>query len=647
VTGEIAPRGPSGAFQSSPITEDGQNGFQEGNAAQYTWMVPQDLGDLVRGMGGRAATVNRLDTFFSQLNAGQSEPYAWLGNEPSLGSPWTYLSAGAPWRTQEIVRRAMRELYNTTPAGIPGNDDLGAMSSWYIWCAMGLYPQNPAVRVLDVGSPLFSELRLESPTGVTIEVHAPEASDSRPYVHELRVDGKATQKNWVALPEHGTLRLDFSLAAEPDASWGTAPEDAPPSYSEGKVSFPAATGAAMELPSRSLALAPGSAGSLRLDILAADNEGAQRVKWRAVAPAGLTVRPDSGTALNDAGETQAIPLSVSAADSLATGYYDVWFEGTAANGALLDPVMAAVRVARAGQTIPLAYVLNFRGNSVTPVDFSTEAAGTPIGVGREPESAVVSPDGRRVYVANQGDGMMSVIDAATESVTARVKAGSELTGIDVTPEGKTIWVADMRGGSVRPIDASTLKLGEPVGVGRFPVGVVVTEDGSMLYSVDRGSNTVTPVNLRTRTAEVPIAVGPQPNGAVITADGKRLYVTASGSNSVTVIDLASRKVLSTIPVGVKPRAIAITPDSRTVWVASSGTDTIMPISTATDRAGAPVVVGGHPAGIAFSPDGRKALVAILEDNACVPVDLGSGTVGKPIRVGDVPVSIVGPEHGTH
>jgi predicted alpha-1,2-mannosidase len=641
-TGEIAPRGPSGAFQSNPITEDGQSGFQEGNAAQYTWMVPQDLRDLVRGMGGRAAARKRLDTFFTHLNAGQSEPYSWLGNEPSLGSPWTYLSAGAPWRTQEIVRRAILSLYNTTPAGLPGNDDLGAMSSWYIWCAIGLYPQNSAVRALDVGSPLFREVRLESPGGVTIEIHAPEAADSRPYVHGLRVNGEATQKNWVALPEHGTLRLDFSLAAEPDTNWGTAPEDAPPSYSESKVSFPQATGAAMELPARSLAVTPGSAGSLRLDILAAEDGGPQRVKWRAVAPAGLTVRPDSGTSLNDAGETHPIPLSVSASDNLAAGYYDVWFEGTAANGALLDPVMAAIRVARAGQVIPLAYVLNFRGSSVTPVDLVTEAAGAPIPVGREPEAAVMSPDGRRLYVADQGDGVVSVIDTASEEVAAKAKAGSQLTGIAITPDGKTMWVADGRGGAVVPIDATTMKVGKPVRVGRFPVGVVMANDGAMLYTVDAGSDSVTPVDLRTRVAEAAIAVGPRPGGAAITADGKQLYLTDSGSNSVTVIDLASRKVVSNIPVGVRPRAIAITPDSRTVWVANSGTDSITPVDTATQQAGTPIVVGGHPSGIVFSKDGRKAFVAILEDNACVPVDLASRTVGKPIRVGDVPVAITGP-----
>ena len=86
------------AFMRTPITENGQSGFQEGNAAQYTWMVPQDLRDLVAAMGGPSAAGAKLDEFFTQLNAGQDKPYAWLGNEPSLGTPWVYLSLNEPWK---------------------------------------------------------------------------------------------------------------------------------------------------------------------------------------------------------------------------------------------------------------------------------------------------------------------------------------------------------------------------------------------------------------------------------------------------------------------------------------------------------------------------------------------------------------------
>ncbi|HEY2553970.1 MAG TPA: GH92 family glycosyl hydrolase, partial [Candidatus Cybelea sp.] len=149
-TGWIAPRDADGAFMQTPLTENGQSGFQEGDAAQYTWMVPQDLRDLAAAMGGVRPATAKLDAFFTELDAGQDKPYAWLGNEPSLGAPWVYLSLGEPWRAQEIVRRALTTLYADTPAGLPGNDDLGTMSAWYLWCAIGLYPQNPAVRYLDV-----------------------------------------------------------------------------------------------------------------------------------------------------------------------------------------------------------------------------------------------------------------------------------------------------------------------------------------------------------------------------------------------------------------------------------------------------------------------------------------------------------------
>ena len=99
--------------------------------------------------------VAKLDTFFTQLNAGRKQPYDWAGDEPSLGIPWEYDYAGAPWRTQEVVRRIATTLYGPTPDGEPGNDDLGAMSSWYVWAALGLYPETPGRGELVLGSPLF------------------------------------------------------------------------------------------------------------------------------------------------------------------------------------------------------------------------------------------------------------------------------------------------------------------------------------------------------------------------------------------------------------------------------------------------------------------------------------------------------------
>jgi predicted alpha-1,2-mannosidase len=204
--GSIEPRDSDGAFMHAPITENGESGFQEGNAAQYTWMLPHDLHDLIAAMGGTPAARAKLDGFFSQLNAGQDKPYAWLGNEPSLGSPWVYLSAGAPWRAQEIVRRALTTLYGDTPDGLPGNDDLGTMSAWFVWCAIGLYPQNPAARYLDVGAPLFTSVTLRAPGSPTVVISSPRSSDTNLYVQRFAVNGRRRGVALAAAARHRASR---------------------------------------------------------------------------------------------------------------------------------------------------------------------------------------------------------------------------------------------------------------------------------------------------------------------------------------------------------------------------------------------------------------------------------------------------------
>jgi putative alpha-1,2-mannosidase len=120
-----------------------QVGFDEGNAEQYVWYVPQNIAGLVTALGGRQAVAERLDRFTQHLNAGPAEPYLWAGNEPGFGVPWLYNYVGQPWKTQELVDKVRGTLFSPTPDGEPGNDDLGAMSSWYVLAALGLYPSVP------------------------------------------------------------------------------------------------------------------------------------------------------------------------------------------------------------------------------------------------------------------------------------------------------------------------------------------------------------------------------------------------------------------------------------------------------------------------------------------------------------------------
>lgn len=233
---------PGPAFQGSPLPGIGQDGWEEGNAIQYTWSVPQDLRGLFDAMGGNTKVVGELDHFFTRLNTSRKEPYNWAGDEPALGIPWEYDYAAAPWRTQDVVRRIVTNLYAPTPNGEPGNDDLGAMSSWYVWAAIGMYPETPGTADLVLASPIFTHVSITLANGRRIEIDAPHASTANRYVQSVRVSGiKAPAA--CGTPEYSCPwlpasiatsggRLTLALGASPSHSWGAAPDAAPPSISK-------------------------------------------------------------------------------------------------------------------------------------------------------------------------------------------------------------------------------------------------------------------------------------------------------------------------------------------------------------------------------------------------------------------------------
>jgi len=633
-TGLIAPRDADGAFLNTPITENGQSGFQEGNAAQYTWMVPQDLHDLIAGMGGDSAAVAKLDRFFSKLNAGQAEPYAWLGNEPSLGSPWVYLSAGAPWRTQELVRRSILTMYDESSQGLPGNDDLGTMSAWYIWSAIGLYPQNPAVRTLVIGSPLFPHVTITSPGGPTIDLRAPEAADGTPYVHGLFVDGVATTKTWIDLPQTGTLQLDFALGSTADKRWGSASADAPPSYAAGAVSFPAATTAQLVPADEPSAPLPDGSQLLRFTIAnAAAATAPVTVSWRAILPPGFTLERDSGTVIVPPGGTTKESITLTTARNTMHGLYAISIAANAANGATLGHLTIPVRVATPAEVLPLGFIENRFDDTVTPFDPRTNASGPAIATGTEPRDAVLSRDGTRLYVCDRGAHAATVIDTSGRTAAHTVNVGKAPGGIAIAPDGKTLWVANADDDTIQAIDTASLVAAKPIAVGINPRAIAIAPDGAALYVTNNGDNTVTPVDPRTGAVSPAIAVGEHPAGIAITPDGKTAFVVDSGSNDVTPIDLGTRTSLPAIPAGVYPLMIAIAPDGKVAYVTDYASITITPIDIASRTARAPIVVGGAPYGVAFTRDGATAYVALRRDNAFVPVDVASGRAGVPISLG--------------
>lgn len=231
--GYIQNRNPDGTWPKfEPASVDG---FVEGSAAQYLWMVPFNETGLFTMLGGQEKASQRLNAFFynpdGTLAVTNSGPlHAELNNEPSIETPWLFDFLGQPWKSQEAVRKVLNSIWTNTPNGLPGNDDLGEMSSWYVWAALGMYPEIPGRAELVLGSPLFRSIAVRRPHGdILITAHG--ASTDAPYVQRLQVNGKASSKTWLpeSFVEHGG-KLQFELGTAPNKDWGVRPEDAPPSF---------------------------------------------------------------------------------------------------------------------------------------------------------------------------------------------------------------------------------------------------------------------------------------------------------------------------------------------------------------------------------------------------------------------------------
>jgi predicted alpha-1,2-mannosidase len=324
----LSPRSTMGFFREGPGFIDspsgfGQDGYDEGNAEQYVWWVPHNVAGLVTALGGRAAVADRLDRFTEKLNVGPNEPYLWAGNEPGFGVPWLYNYIGQPWKTQLTVDR-VRGLFGPTPDGAPGNDDLGALSSWYVWAALGLYPSTPGTPILTVATPLFDRAVIALPQGKFIRIAAPGASGPHHlrYISGLSVDGEATDRTWI--PERvvsGGGDLKFSLAAYPNKVWGIAESSAPPSFGAGS----SAVTVNVERPI--VAIAPGHTGTVKVDLQRmVDGVDGYRITGTS-SDAGITVAPASGQFGADG--SAAVDVGITVAQSVPEQYQVVFLSTTA------------------------------------------------------------------------------------------------------------------------------------------------------------------------------------------------------------------------------------------------------------------------------------------------------------------------------
>ncbi|MFE4818404.1 lectin [Streptomyces sp. NPDC056704] len=344
-TGYIQGKNKDGQFATG-FTPGTSNGFVEGTSAQYTPMVPFNLQQLIQAQGGAKAYSSFLDGLLDNItHPGNTD--ADLSNEPSVEIPWEYDYTGQPWKTQAAVRKAQQNLYFNAPVGSFGNDDLGAMSSWYVWSELGMYPETPGTDTLALGSPAFPVAKVTFGNGKTVRINAPQAAPDAPYVQSLDVKGKEWNTSWLTYQQFaGAGTVDFTLGTEPDKSWASDPSAAPPSDTTGGDRVLAATGPSSD----GLVLQPGASDDGTLDLTNLGGK-AVTVDWKATAPSGITLDTASGSVAVPASGSAEAGVHVTAGTS--EGTFPVTFALTDhSTGAALSGAALRVAVAKAGALWP-------------------------------------------------------------------------------------------------------------------------------------------------------------------------------------------------------------------------------------------------------------------------------------------------------
>ncbi len=240
-----------GTFRApfDPATAGENSGFTEGNSWQYSWYEPQDVGDLIKELGGDDKLVARLDQVFDAKIDPKvfatledvSGLIGWYahGNEPSHHIAYLYDYAGAPWKTQQRLKQIMDSQYAPTPTGLAGNDDLGQMSAWYIFTALGFYPVAPASNQYVIGRPFVRRAVLHLPNGKTFTISADHLDDAHPWVGGVALNGKSLKRVWIGHDEIlAGGDLHFTMSAQPNKTWGTSPDARPYSISAYKQDTP-------------------------------------------------------------------------------------------------------------------------------------------------------------------------------------------------------------------------------------------------------------------------------------------------------------------------------------------------------------------------------------------------------------------------
>jgi predicted alpha-1,2-mannosidase len=220
------------------VSRHEKDDYTEGNAWQYTWLVPEDVEGLIALHGGEAGFIKKLDSLFivkGDLGKEASPDISGLigqyahGNEPSHHIAYLYTFAGQPWKTQQRVRQILTNFYTTKPDGIIGNEDVGQMSAWYVLSALGIYQVNPANGMYVFGSPVINDAVIKLPGGKNFHITVKNNSGTNKYLSKVTLNNKTYTHDYLLynqLVKGGELVITMT---DKPGSFGTASADRPKS----------------------------------------------------------------------------------------------------------------------------------------------------------------------------------------------------------------------------------------------------------------------------------------------------------------------------------------------------------------------------------------------------------------------------------
>lgn len=210
--------------------------YDENNGYVYRWDVQHNIGDLVKLVGGNEAFSAALDSMFNTpMGMSKWQFYSFLpdhtgnvgmfsmANEPSMHVPYLYNYAGRPWLTQKHVRQLLNQWFRNDLMGVPGDEDGGGLASFVVFSQLGFYPVTPGMPCYNIGSPVFSHIKIKLSNGSVFEIKANNASTENKYIQSAKLNGKELNQPWFNHDDmaNGGL-LELEMGPKANKNWGTA-----------------------------------------------------------------------------------------------------------------------------------------------------------------------------------------------------------------------------------------------------------------------------------------------------------------------------------------------------------------------------------------------------------------------------------------